>query len=151
VQLWWAQTLLREFRGDGHQSTLLQSGLTGLEALIMYVSTEQVDGEALRLTRGWASAPWRSAADGLRTKGLLTSADEFEPTEQGRALRQWIENTTDLLALPAYEVLGTEGCDRLAELSLVLNEPVVAADVIPWLKKKPVISRRSRIRAVSRA
>jgi len=149
VQLWWAQTLLREFRGDGHQATLLHSGLTGIEALIMYTATEKVDGEALRLTRGWTSASWRAAAEGLREKGLLEPSSgpgTFDVTPEGRALREWIENTTDLLALPAYSVLGTEGCERLADLGAKLNQTVVAADVIPWLKKMPAVTRRSRVR-----
>ena len=55
-----AQTLLREFRGDGHVATLLTAGVSGLEALVLFAATEKVDGEALRLTRGWASGPWRA-------------------------------------------------------------------------------------------
>jgi hypothetical protein len=150
VQLWWAQTLLREFRGDGHQATLLRAGLTGAEALILYIATEKVDGESLRLTRGWPIATWRATADSLREQGLLTDDEDFCTTERGSRLREWIENTTDLLAAPAYEALGTQGCDRLADLSTALSAPIVAADVIPWLKKRPQVSRRGRVRAATR-
>jgi hypothetical protein len=149
VQLWWAQTLLREFRGDGHQTTLLHAGLSGIEALIMFVATEKVDGDALRLTRGWHSAEWRAAIASLQERGLLTSSPILEATDEGQQVRAWIENTTDILALPAYSVLGEAGCLRLAELSTFLNEPIVAADVIPWLKKRRAVSRRSRLRAVN--
>src|SRR5258708_5166076 len=37
--LWHAQSLLREYRGDGHVSLLLTEGLTGLEALIVHAAT----------------------------------------------------------------------------------------------------------------
>lgn len=151
VQLWWAQTLLREFRGDGHQATLLSAGVSGLEALILYVATEKVDGEGLRLTRGWPSRAWRDGAESLRAQGLLTSSPDLEVTPRGAALRQFLENQTDLLAERAYSVLGVDGASRLAALGTKLNEPVIAADVIPWLKKKPVASRRGRVRAVARA
>ncbi|MBV8929361.1 MAG: hypothetical protein JO152_09575, partial [Mycobacteriaceae bacterium] len=38
-QLWHAQTLLREYRGDGHITTLLLADLSGLEALITHTAT----------------------------------------------------------------------------------------------------------------
>jgi hypothetical protein len=151
VQLWWAQTLLREFRGDGHQATLMAAGVGGPEALVLYVATEKVDGEALRLTRGWGSGPWKDTIVSLREQGLLTEGPEIEVTARGRALRQWVEDRTDLLAQPAYEVLGVEGSERLAELSRRLNEPVIKADVIPWLKKRVAVSRRSKVRPMARA
>ncbi len=151
VQLWWAQTLLREFRGDGHQATLMSAGVSGREALVLYVATEKVDGEALRLTRGWGSGPWKETILSLREQGLLGEGPEIEVTERGRALRTWIENRTDLLAEPAYAVLGVEGCERLAGLSTRLNEPVITADVIPWLKKRVTVSRRSRVRPMARS
>lgn len=37
--LWHAQTLLREFRGDGHVAALLSAGLSGLEALVTHAAT----------------------------------------------------------------------------------------------------------------
>jgi hypothetical protein len=82
---------------------------------------------------------------------LLTEGPEIEVTARGRALRQWVEDRTDLLAQPAYEVLGVEGSERLAELSRRLNEPVIKADVIPWLKKRVAVSRRSKVRPMARA
>jgi helix-turn-helix protein len=151
VQLWWAQTLLREFRGDGHQATLMSVGVTGLEALVLYVATEKVDGEGLRLTRGWPSRAWRSCVSSLQEAGLLTDDPDLTVTSRGAALRTFIENQTDLLASPAYDVLGVDGATRLATLGAALNEPVIAADVIPWLKKRPVASRRGRVRAVARS
>src|SRR3954470_20050796 len=39
LSLWHGATLPREYRGDGHIATLLESGLSGLEALITHTET----------------------------------------------------------------------------------------------------------------
>lgn len=74
--LWHAQTLLREYRGDGHVSALLMAGLTGIEALITHAATGAIPAEALRTTRAWPEADWAEAMDGLRHRGWLTPAPE---------------------------------------------------------------------------
>jgi hypothetical protein len=149
LQLWWAQTLLREFRGDGHVAALLTAGVSGLEALVLFVATEKVDGEALRLTRGWALEPWRGTVEALRAAGLLAApGPELEVTPRGAELRRWIEARTDLSAWPAYAAIGEAGSLRLAELAELINRPVVAADLIPWLRRRQGPSRRVRSRAV---
>ncbi|MFD8777952.1 hypothetical protein [Streptomyces sp. NPDC059916] len=40
--LWHAQTLLREFRGDGHVTALLDAGLSGIEALVTHAAAGPV-------------------------------------------------------------------------------------------------------------
>jgi hypothetical protein len=152
LQLWWAQTLLREFRGDGHVAALLSAGVSGLEALVLFTATEKVDGEALRLTRGWPAGAWRETVASLQAGGLLAEgaegAEELEVTARGADLRRWVEARTDLAAWPAYAAIGEAGALRLAELAAEINRPVVAADVIPWLRRRQAPSRRMRSRAV---
>lgn len=148
LQLWWAQTLLREFRGDGHVAALLSAGVSGLEALVLFTATEKVDGEALRLTRGWSSDPWRDTVASLQATGLLAEGPELEVTPRGAGLRRWAEARTDLAAWPAYAAIGEAGALRLAELAAEINRPVVAADLIPWLRRRQAPSRRMRSRAV---
>jgi hypothetical protein len=46
--LWHAQTLLREFRGDGHIAALTVEGLSGLDALISHAASGDVPAEVLR-------------------------------------------------------------------------------------------------------
>jgi hypothetical protein len=41
-RLWHAQTLLREFRGDGHIALLVHHGLDGIEALVMHEATAEL-------------------------------------------------------------------------------------------------------------
>ncbi|MFI7599898.1 hypothetical protein [Actinoplanes sp. NPDC049681] len=122
--LWHAQTLLREFRGDGHVAALLLAGLTGLQAMILHTASGQASGGFLRASRGWTKQEWAAETETLRSRGLMTG-DELSP--EGAALRARIEEETDRLAAPAYEVLGTEGCARLADLVRPLSRTLVKA------------------------
>lgn len=122
--LWHAQGLLREFRGDGHVAALLVAGVTGLQSMILHTASGQANGKFLRTTRGWSREQWEAETAYLRDRGLMTG-DEL--TEAGLALRARIEADTDRLAVPAYEVLGAQGCARLAELARPLSRTLVKA------------------------
>jgi helix-turn-helix protein len=121
--LWHAQTLLREFRGDGHIAAMTTEGIAGIEALLIHAATGEVPRAALQATRGWNDDEWSAAEEGLRRRGWLTSDGTF--TDAGRAHRQEVEDRTDALALPAYEALGDEGCARLRTLVRPLSKTVV--------------------------
>lgn len=123
VRLWHAQSLLREFRGDGHIAALVLEGVSGLEALLLHGASGEVPGEALRATRQWSDDEWRAGLERLCVRGLLEHDGSF--TDQGAALRQRIEDTTDRLAVAAYEPLGDEGCARLRELGRPLSRAIV--------------------------
>ncbi|MFI5493872.1 hypothetical protein [Actinoplanes sp. NPDC051859] len=122
--LWHGQTLLREFRGDGHVAALLFAGLSGLESMVLHTASGEADERFLRTSRGWSQDEWTAAADSLRARGLL--ADDGL-TDEGHTLRAHIEAHTDRLAAPAYEVLGVDGCQRLAELVRPLSRTLVKA------------------------
>jgi hypothetical protein len=127
--LFHAQSLLREFRGDGHVATLMTSGLTGLEAMILHIASGESDPKFLYATRGWSRPQWAAAADALRSRGLI----EGEPpalTEVGRQLRTEVEAATDRLAMPAYAALGDDGMLRLAELTRPLSRTLVKAGML---------------------
>lgn len=124
--LWHAQTILREFRGDGHVAALLLAGLTGLEALILHAASGEVPLHFLRRSRGWSDEQWAAAVDLLRGRGLI-EGDEPVLSDNGRAQRAWIEAATDRLATPAYTVLGADGCIRFAELTRPMSRAVVEA------------------------
>ncbi|MGW0804806.1 SCO6745 family protein [Nonomuraea sp. NPDC002799] len=127
LQLWHAQTLLREFRGDGHVATLLAEGVTGLEALILHAATGAVPTPFLKISRAWPAADWATAEAGLQDRGLL-DGDTFTP--EGQAMRQHIEERTDALAMPAYTALGEDGCERLADLARPFGRRVVDAGLL---------------------
>jgi hypothetical protein len=58
LQLWHAQSILREFRGDGHVALLVVHGLSGIEALVTHAAAGDVPAHVLRSTRGWSEAAW---------------------------------------------------------------------------------------------
>lgn len=124
--LWHAQTLLREYRGDGHVALLAAAGISGCEALLIHAATGEVPTVGLQLTRAWPEDDWRAAADQLRRRGWLDADDQF--TDAGRAHRADIEARTDELAAAAYEPLGEDGCERLRTLARPLSQAIVADD-----------------------
>jgi hypothetical protein len=125
--LWHAQMLLREFRGDGHTAALLATGLGGLESIVLHAASGEIDARFLRVTRGWPGEDWAAAADRLRSRGLL---DGDGISAAGRRLRAELEETTDRLAAPAYDVIGINGCRRLADLTRPLSRTIVQAGLL---------------------
>jgi hypothetical protein len=129
LQLFHAQTLLREFRGDGHLAALLRHNISGIEALVLHVATGDVPADALRRTRAWSEEQWAATLQDLQQRGLV-GADELL-TDKGRELRQSIEDDTDSMAAPAYDVLSDQEKERFVELATPLSKAVVDAGRIP--------------------
>ncbi|GAA4907286.1 hypothetical protein HD597_002925 [Nonomuraea thailandensis] len=126
--LWHAQTLLREFRGDGHLAALLAAGLSGIEALVSHAATGAVPAETLRVTRGWTETGWAAAVSGLEKRGWLRDG---ALTAQGRREREAIEEATDRMARAPYAALGDERCQELRLLVRPWSKQVVA-ELMPW-------------------
>jgi hypothetical protein len=114
--LWHAQSILREFRGDGHIAQLVVHGLTGLEALVTHAAAGEVAAPVLRATRAWPDEAWDTAVANLRTRGWLEPGDDLRFTAWGETQRRAIEQGTDELAVVPYEALGDEGCTELRGL-----------------------------------
>ncbi|MFF0777178.1 hypothetical protein [Streptomyces sp. NPDC003720] len=127
LQLWHAQTVLREFRGDGHVACLLSEGVGGLEALILHAATGEVPVDFLRASRAWPEDEWAATREHLRERGLL---DGDSLSAQGALLRGHIEERTDRLALPAYAALSDAECERLAELARPFGHAVIEAGLL---------------------
>ena len=124
LALWHAQTLLREFRGDGHVAALVGEGVSGLEAAVLHVALgDSWTRPGLQTTRGYSDDEWDGAVSALGRRGWLTPDGQF--TDEGRAHRGRVEDATDRLALPAYEALGEDGCARLRELARPLTTAVL--------------------------
>jgi hypothetical protein len=116
LQLFHAQTLLREYRGDAHIAALVLAGLDASEALVTYVPLGEGMSEAMiRATRGWSDEAWDAAVDRAHDRGLLDSERGLTP--DGAALRQQIEDQTDAADVAAYVELGTERTERLRTLA----------------------------------
>jgi hypothetical protein len=128
--LWHAQTLLREYRGDGHIAALVSAGLSGLEAAITHVATGDVPGAVLVSTRAWPADEWDAGVEGLRARGILEAGTELVLTEAGQRQRQWIEDVTDASAVAAYEPLGDDGCARLRALARPWSRAVIDSGLL---------------------
>jgi hypothetical protein len=127
--LWHAQTLLREFRGDGHIAALVADDISGIEALIMHGGTGVIAGATLQMTRNWTDDEWMSASDRLIDRGLLDPDGTL--SDLGAERRQWVEDRTDVLALAPYEAIGEDGCERLRELARPFSKAIVANGGLP--------------------
>ena len=115
--LWHAQSILREYRGDGHIAQLVVHGLSGTEALVTHAAAGDVPAHLLRATRGWPLEAWDDAVDALRQRGWLEQGDELRFTELGATQRRALEEGTDALAAAPYAVLGEERCAELRALA----------------------------------
>jgi hypothetical protein len=130
--LWHAQTLLREFRGDGHITVLLQSDLDPVEALVLHLASGELPGNFLRASRAWPEDDWEAGVWRLADRGLVQRSEptdgapaEAVLTEQGTALRMEMEDATDRLAVHPYEAIGEDGCDELRALARPFSRAVV--------------------------
>ena len=122
LQLFHAQTLLREFRGDGHIAALVVEQVSGLEAAVLHVAQgDSWKRSGLQATRAYSDEEWEAAVVDLVARGWLEADGSF--TDEGRAHRRRVEDLTDELSVCAYARLGEEGCTRLRELV----EPLAAA------------------------
>jgi hypothetical protein len=115
--LWHAQSILREFRGDGHIALLVAHGLSGLDALVTHGASGEAPPALLRSSRAWSEAQWISAVSSLQERGWLSEGAEPELSEWGAAQRQEIEDQTDVLAAAPYATIGEEGCAELRTLT----------------------------------
>ena len=125
LALWWAVTLLREFRGDGHVAALTEAGLAGVEALVLHGASGEVPAATLRTTRGWPEDQWNTAVVDLVDRGLVERAEgagALRLSDDGARLRAGIEQRTDELAAPAWQAISVEEASRLR------------ATVRPWSK-----------------
>ena len=128
--MWQAATVLREHRGDGHVITLVNEGVSGLQAHLLAVANGQSSAAQLQTARHWSPSAWAEAAEGLRARGVLDGQGGL--TKRGRSLKQRIESQTDRLAAAPYEVLSEEENARLLAYGSRLAALVVAAGVVPF-------------------
>jgi hypothetical protein len=116
LQLFHAQTLLREHRGDSHIAALVIAQLDAVEALVTHVLTgEGLPENILRASRGWPDEAWEAGSDRARDRGLIDADGAL--TAAGVDLRSAIEAQTNAADAPAYLHLGAERTERLRTLA----------------------------------
>ncbi len=130
--LWHAQTLLREFRGDGHIAALVTEGLSGIEALLSHAASGDVSAEVLRSSRAWSTEEWEAGRLGMVERGLLAATADGAVvfTDEGRAQRDRIERITDIQSTAPYAALGGERCDRIRQIGRPFSQMVIDAGLL---------------------
>lgn len=129
VLLWQALTTLREHRGDGHCSALVNAGIGPCEAHVLRAASGAVEPEFLRTSRGWSQQEWADAAEQLRARGWLSSDGRL--TAAGTETRDAYESDTDRLAASPFEQLGRERTEELQAILRQLASAIVAAGGVP--------------------
>ena len=108
---WHAVNAVREWRGDTHWAITIAAGLDHAEASILHNAWLGYDPDWLALSRGTPAdsldAGWRS----LERRGL---AQRPEVSDEGLALRQWIEDETDRRTTLPWEWFGLPRAEALA-------------------------------------
>lgn len=143
ARLWWAATILREHRGDGHNAALVAAGIDGGDVLAWRASVD-IPRETLQPARGWTDEEWSAAQARLVERGWLQPGGE--PTPQGHAEFDDIERRTDAAAAQPWQRLGPQRSERLRTLLSPLADACFAE--IP--AQTPIGIRRASSRGSGR-
>lgn len=135
--LWHAQTLLREFRGDGHIAALCCEGVSGVEALVVHAASGEVAAPVLQATRAWPDGEWEAAVASVGDRGWLEAGAELRLSRSGAEQRQRIEDLTDSLAVGPYAALGEDLCAELRRLGRPFSQAIVAKAMIGFARPAP--------------
>jgi hypothetical protein len=103
---------LRECRGDAHVTAWSSAGLDGVEIGLMNDLYMGLPLRSYVRTRGWSEEDLAAGVERLRERGWLEGE---ELTAEGRAVREEIEEATDLQMAPALDALDAD-LDELIEL-----------------------------------
>ncbi len=143
--LWHAQTLLREYRGDGHIAVLVAEGLSGVDAHVTHIATGMMPVDLMRDTRSWDEVDFQAAVYSLVGRGLVAQGTDgtLSLTEAGTAQRQRIEDLTDALSAAPYEAAGEAACTELRQSARPLAQAIVTAGLSPLRKLPPVLPDNS--------
>jgi hypothetical protein len=112
LKLFWACSVLREFRGDNHIIALADADVDGCEANVMMAALGK-GMPNLQKFRGWSDAEWAAAAERLAERGWL--AADGTVTDLGRTGREEIERHTDQLCASAMRTVTPTAMDTLAD------------------------------------
>lgn len=117
LRLFGASTLLREHRGDTHNSALAAHGIDGIQSHLLQVAAGAVTHEVIFPTRGWSPDAWNDGFERLASNGLLSARSTPEEpilTELGHNIKQRIESQTDEQSNP-WSDLDDRRLQRLEE------------------------------------
>jgi hypothetical protein len=125
ARLFHAASMLREHRGDGHITALMAEGVGRLEAHVLFALAMDMPAEKFGRIHHLPPAQLDAVIDGMRDRGLI--GDDGWLSEEGRAVKQRVEDLTDDLAARPYESLAPGEFDELMAALEPLAALLVAA------------------------
>jgi hypothetical protein len=137
LDLWQATAILRESRGDGHVAALVTAGISPCQANVTISAVGGPPKALYQAARRWSDDEWAEAEEDLRSRGLLAADGTL--TEQGRALRQQVEDTTDALAEQGWSKFGDAAAEELDRLIRPISGAIMASGIVP--KDNPMALR----------
>jgi hypothetical protein len=132
-RLWWAATVLREHRGDGHVAALLTADVDPCAALVLAAAAGNFGPQGaglLQTSRKWTDQDWAAATARLAGRGWL-DADTGELTDAGLASHESIEEATDRAAASAYTPYTDRDLDSLVDALRPLVARIVEHGALP--------------------
>ncbi len=111
LAVWHGCTLLREYRGDGHNLVLAASGIDGCECHVFMAANGHGNQPTITGIRGWTAEEWHGAVGRLQARGYIANDGSY--TDAGLVARKAVERHTDALATKAITALGAERADTL--------------------------------------
>lgn len=129
AKLWHATTLLREQRGDAHVAVLVANGIGGRECNVLHALAARVPREFIIRSRQYDDDEWHACSARLAARGFLDDTGAL--TDSGHALKEHLENTTDELALPAFDALDDAELELLFGALTPITRAVIGGGDIP--------------------
>jgi hypothetical protein len=125
LALWQQVTIIREWRGDAHIALLVANGVGPCECMVLQVGTGRFPLAVTMATREWNQAEWAGAIRVLSARGWVDASGAMTP--EGTAAREAIEDDTNRLCEPIWNVVGEAKTARLAEIIWPMHKAVEAA------------------------
>jgi len=104
-QLWRCCDMVREHRGDSHIAVWTRAGIAPVEIQLMEELRRHIPLKTYSRTRGYTDEEMDAALEGMRRKGWV-EGDAL--SEEGRRLRDEIENDTDAMEVNIVEAIGAD-------------------------------------------
>lgn len=139
LRLWFAATLWREYRGDGHNVALAAASIDGIECHVLLAAKGVANRDIITKIRGWTQTQWNDAHDRLVARDLINADGSF--ADAGAKLRAAIEAHTDELATAPWKALGDAGTSDLLAVMEPLVDQLVSSGAVAgrWPPPKPPV------------
>lgn len=120
ARLWHAASILREYRGDGHNAVLTAAHVGPIDANILQTALGKAFDDQ-QAARGWSDTDWAAGHDRLVGRGWIDADGAL--TELGTDEREEIETLTDVASNAAIrDLIDTPVADSLLSWARMITK-----------------------------